>query len=123
MTNGRLLIVDDEPEFGEYVGRVGERIGLSVRVTTNAKTFKETFQSFDPTVIVMDIVMPEVDGIELIEWLSENECTAKVILVTGFNPHYADATQKLGEARGMMSVTTLTKPVSLADLKAALTPS
>lgn len=123
MKNGRLLIVDDEPEFGEYVGRVGERIGLSVRVTTNAKTFKETFQSFDPTVIVMDIVMPEVDGIELIEWLSENECTAKVILVTGFNPHYADATQKLGEARGMMSVTTLTKPVSLADLKAALTPS
>jgi CheY-like chemotaxis protein len=123
MTNGRLLIVDDEPEFGEYVGRVGERIGLSVRVTTNAKTFKETFQSFDPTVIVMDIVMPEVDGIELIEWLSENECAARVILVTGFNPHYADATQKLGEARGMMSVTTLTKPVSLADLKAALAPA
>jgi CheY-like chemotaxis protein len=120
MADGRLLVVDDEPEFGEYVGRVGERIGLSVRVTTNAKKFKETFHSFDPTVIVMDIVMPEVDGIELIEWLSENECTAKVILVTGFNPHYADATQKLGEARGMMSVTTLTKPVSLADLKDAL---
>ncbi len=93
---------------------------MSVCVTTNAKHFKESFHSFDPTVIVMDIVMPEVDGIELIEWLSQNECKARVILVTGFNPHYADATQKLGEARGMMSVTTLTKPVSLADLKAVL---
>ena len=40
----------------------------------------------DPAVVVMDIVMPRIDGIELVRWLANVNSNAKVIIVTGFNP-------------------------------------
>jgi YesN/AraC family two-component response regulator len=69
---------------------------------------------------VLDIIMPDVDGIELVQWLGERNCQAKVIVVTGYNPLYSEAAGPLGEAQGL-TVTTLLKPVSLADLRVALT--
>lgn len=71
-------------------------------------------------VIVMDVVMPEVDGIELVQWLAQEKCQAKILIVTGYNPHYADAAKRLVSAGDLPSVQTLTKPISLADLRAAL---
>lgn len=116
----RLLVIDDEPAFGSFVKEVAEGLGYDVRVTAKADEFADTYESFDPTVIVLDVVMPEVDGIELVQWLAQEKCKAKIVIVTGYNPHYADAAKRLVSAGDLPSVMTLTKPVSLADLRAAL---
>jgi CheY-like chemotaxis protein len=116
----RLLVIDDEPAFGSFVKEVAEGMGYDVRVTAKADEFADTYESFDPTVIVLDVVMPEVDGIELVQWLAQEKCKAKIIIVTGYNPHYADAAKRLVSAGDLPSVMTLTKPVSLADLRGAL---
>lgn len=120
MVDKKLLVIDDEPAFGEFVRDVAERLGYQVRVTQRADEFAEAYESFAPTVIVMDVVMPEVDGIELIQWLAQEKCRAKILIVTGYNPHYADAAKRLVSAGDLPSLQTLTKPVSLADLRAAL---
>ena len=65
MSSKRLLIVDDEPEFGKFVRKVAEEMEFEVRVTTRAPDFKEAYVAFDPTVIVLDVIMPGTDGIEL----------------------------------------------------------
>ncbi len=116
----RLLVIDDEPAFGSFVKEVAEGLGYDVRVTAKADEFADTYETFDPTVIVLDVVMPEVDGIELVQWLAQEKCKAKIVIVTGYNPHYADAAKRLVSAGDLPSVMTLTKPVSLADLRAAL---
>jgi CheY-like chemotaxis protein len=116
----RLLVIDDEPAFGSFVKEVAEGMGFDVRVTAKADEFADTYETFDPTVIVLDVVMPEVDGIELVQWLAQEKCKAKIVIVTGYNPHYADAAKRLVSAGDLPSVMTLTKPVSLADLRAAL---
>lgn len=116
----RLLVIDDEPAFGSFVKEVAEGMGYDVRVTAKADEFADTYETFDPTVIVLDVVMPEVDGIELVQWLAQEKCKAKIVIVTGYNPHYADAAKRLVSAGDLPSVMTLTKPVSLADLRAAL---
>jgi CheY-like chemotaxis protein len=116
----RLLVIDDEPAFGSFVKEVAEGMGYEVRVTAKADEFADTYESFDPTVIVLDVVMPEVDGIELVQWLAQEKCKAKIVIVTGYNPHYADAAKRLVSAGDLPSVMTLTKPVSLADLRGAL---
>jgi len=116
----RLLIVDDEPEFGEYVKRVAAELGFSVEVTHAASDFMELYRSFDPTVIVMDILMPHMDGIELVQWLAGNGCSARVILASGYNPRYAKAAETLAQEIGSLEVTTLQKPVRVPDLRAAL---
>lgn len=120
-SNKRLLVIDDEPAFGGFVREVAEGLGFEVRVTTKADEFAEFYETFEPTVIVLDVVMPEVDGIELVQWLAQEKCKARIVIVTGYNPHYADAAKRLVSAGDLPSVMTLTKPVSLADLRAALT--
>lgn len=116
----RLLVIDDEPAFGSFVKEVAEGLGYDVRVTAKADEFADIYETFDPTVIVLDVVMPEVDGIELVQWLAQEKCKAKIVIVTGYNPHYADAAKRLVSAGDLPSVMTLTKPVSLADLRATL---
>ncbi len=120
MTDNRLLVVDDEADFGEFVRDVGEGLGYEVVYTPRSTEFKELYRSFSPTVIVVDIVMPDIDGIELIQWLTAEGYTNKVVVVTGFNPRYAKMAELLAESHGVSEVITLTKPVSLADLRTAI---
>ncbi len=120
MTSKRLLIVDDEPEFGKFVRKVAEEMDFEVRLTTQPKRFKELYGAFDPTVIMLDVVMPETDGIELVKWLAKRHYLGKLLIVTGITPHYADMASTLSAGMGMTSVTALYKPVELEKLRAAL---
>jgi DNA-binding response OmpR family regulator len=120
MTEKRLLIVDDEVAFGISVRRVAEKLGFEVEVTTRGHDFKEVYNRFDPTVVILDMVMPEMDGIELVEWLGSVRCAARIIIVSGYTPIYAKLAVTLGEAKGLLSISRLAKPVSVAALTAAL---
>ena len=120
MTTRKLLIVDDEPNFGDYVRRVAEGVGFEVQVTENGRDFTRAFEDDEPDVIVMDMVMPEMEGSEIIMWLAERGCTAHLIIVTGYNPNYARTAKVLGQAKGMSSVVALTKPVRAQALRDAL---
>ncbi len=120
MNSKRLLAIDDEPDFMEIVRTVAEGLGYEVKITDKADEFAEIYESFDPNVIVLDLVMPEVDGVELAHWLAHEKSQAKIIFITGHNPRYADAAQDLADKGDLVSVTTLSKPVSLAVLREAL---
>lgn len=115
-----LLIVDDEIDFGKFVGEVGEGLGYEVTVTNSAVDFMKSYRSHQPSVIVMDMVMPGVDGVELIGWLAQQKCTSRILVVTGYNPRYVELAENLGGAKGLSSIKSLTKPIRLAELKAAL---
>jgi CheY-like chemotaxis protein len=119
MSTRRLLVIDDEAEFREIVSQVATGLGYEVVSTGRADEFKTAYDAAPPTAIVLDMIMPDVDGIELVRWLADRNCPAKVLVVTGYNPLYRDAAGALGSAQGL-TVATLQKPVSLADLRAAL---
>ena len=123
MSPGRLLIVDDEPAFADFVARVGRELGFEVTVARTASAFMAAYPDVDPDVVVLDVVMPDKDGIELIRWLAAQRCRARIIVVTGFNPSYATMTELLGKALGGLTVSTLSKPVPLSVLRAALLPT
>ncbi len=116
----RLLIIDDERDFAEYVGEVGDNLGYDVVITDNAMDFMSSYRTRIPNTLVLDMVMPGVDGVELISWLAQQECPSKIIIVTGFNPRYVELAENLGDARGLEHIKSLTKPVKLSDLRAAL---
>ena len=120
MGERRLLLIDDEPEFGKLVKHVAENLGFEVMVTQHAQDFKDGYESFRPEVIILDIVMPETDGIELMNWLVQQGSNARVICVSGYHPDYAKMAETLGTLRGGMSVTSLVKPIRLAELRSAL---
>ena len=116
----RLLVVDDEADFGSFVRKVAEDASFEVRVLDDAHLFKQTYEQFAPERIVLDVVMPGIDGIEIMKWLASVGNKAGVILVSGYSPHYAKAAKLMVKANADFKVTLLTKPVSIADLVRAL---
>ena len=85
-----------------------------------SKEFRSVYAEFAPTHILQDLVMPEIDGIEIMQWLATQGATARVVITTGYNPQYAKMAGLVGADRGLQAVKILTKPVRLADLRAAL---
>ena len=119
LTEKRLLVVDDEPELAEFVQLVADGIGFEVEVAENADAFKRAFETFRPTTIVMDIVMPDVSGIDLVKWLIDRGCGARVIVASGMNSVYGTSIMDLAEDGGLR-LSLLNKPFRLEALRRAL---
>ncbi len=81
------------------------------------------YLSTKPNVIVVDIITPETDGLELIQWLAGRQCASKLIIVSSYIDLYVRLAQGLGAAAGLRIERSLSKPVSCADLCAALPPT
>jgi CheY-like chemotaxis protein len=116
----RLLIVDDEPRFASFVARVAEPLGYDVEVTNHGRDFQAAYLRKRPAIVVIDMVMPDIDGNELILWLVEQRCAADIIIITGYHPDYAVNARLLAEFKGLRSVVTLSKPISVTRLREAL---
>ena len=64
-----VLLVDDDPDALNLVGRVLKHQGAEVRTTSSAREAMELFRQFPPEVLVSDIGMPGMDGHDLVAWL------------------------------------------------------
>ena len=116
----RLLLVDDEVEFSEIIERIAKKLDFSVSKTTHPSEFQKLYDKCNPTHIVLDMIMPEMDGIELMEWLAQRGCTAKIIIISGYNAHYANPAKTAAASTGLNVVATLSKPFSVSAVRSIL---
>jgi len=113
----RLLLIDDEPEIGSFLRTVAEGCGFQVTVTSAPEAFKSAYESVQPNVIALDLAIPGTDGIELLSFLAERGCRAKILILSGFDREILDAAQRLGEARGLDIAGVVAKPARPAQLR------
>ena len=116
----KLLVVDDEPEFCDFVAKAGSQVGFETTKIIDSREFQEHYLRTAPEVVVVDMVMPRVDGFDILEWLSSTDRPQKIVFVSGYNPVYMRAAAMLSEIKGEFEVYALAKPVSVADLQAVL---
>jgi CheY-like chemotaxis protein len=112
----RLLIIDDDLALCRLITRVAEPHGFEVIATDDPEKFRQTAQSWNPTLIVMDLQMPGTDGIELLRDLVLSKCTAQIVLTSGLDLRTLDAARHLGVERGLKMQGVLQKPASLEQL-------
>jgi CheY-like chemotaxis protein len=116
----RLYVVDDDWGFLEVVQEVAKPMGFDTVVAPAPKEFKSLCECEPDAVVMIDMVMPDTDGIELVKWLSQRGFVGKVILVSGFAEQYTEMARALAVASGLKVTGTLSKPVKLARLREAL---
>jgi DNA-binding response OmpR family regulator len=116
----RLLIIDDHPHFGQLIGDVAETAGFAVLVTQHVDNFLEHLDIFQPTAITIDLLMPEIDGIELLRELALRGVRAKILVSSGADERMLSAAAELGVEMGLQIRGVIAKPVRAADLRAQL---
>lgn len=115
----RILVVDDNEGILLLVQGVAQRLGLEVTTLSSTVQFKATFDRLQPDMVVLDMVMPNMDGIEIIQWLCDVGYTGRLIIMSGY-ADYDRIGKVLARADGHMSVSSLAKPFRLAALRALL---
>jgi DNA-binding NtrC family response regulator len=79
-----VLVVDDETAVRRFATRVLEREGISVIQATDGLEAIEIFNNYHPDLVVTDIVMPRLNGVELMQALSVSHPDVPVILMSGY---------------------------------------
>jgi len=109
----RVLLVEDAPFLRYAFGRLLRMHGFEVMEATDGREALDRVHDFQPQLVVTDLMMPVMDGVELIQRLRADPRTAElpVLAIT------ADATEKAEQrAREAGAVDFVTKPIDLPTL-------
>jgi EAL domain-containing protein (putative c-di-GMP-specific phosphodiesterase class I)/ActR/RegA family two-component response regulator len=120
VARGLVMVLDDDPGVGVTIARIAERSGLSATVHSDTAAFFEALATVHPSHIVLDLMMPEIDGIEVLRHLASVDCRAGVIITSGVGPRVLDAARRFAVEHGVDLRGTLAKPFQVAALRALL---
>lgn len=112
MTAGSILVVDDEPDIRQLVKEILEDEGFQVTLAENGEQARLRKEESRPDLILLDIWMPDIDGITLLrEWSAAGRPLPPVIMMSGHG-----TVETAVEATRLGAYDFLEKPLSLAKL-------
>src|SRR5499426_4212168 len=111
----KVLIVDDEPAIREVLEMILQEWGYDVRLASDGAEAKELVESYNPEIVISDVVMPQLSGLDLLRCLKAGNSSRPVILVT------AHASIDLAvESMKQGAQDFITKPMDYPKLRAIL---
>ncbi|MFZ7094510.1 response regulator [Primorskyibacter sp. 2E233] len=114
-----LFIADDNIEFAEFCAKVAALEGWHVTTCHDGSELLAVLKmETEPALVLCDVMMPDVDGIDVIKTLSDPENLFRIRFITGGSMTNAVAARLIGDARDINVGRFLIKPISLADLRA-----
>lgn len=113
----RLLVMDDDESICSLVRRIAESEEFEVDTCTEAGSFIDRFRQVDPAIIMLDLNMPGIDGIELLRQLAEIGTDAHIYLMSGLETRILNTAQDLGDSLGLNVREAIHKPFNLPRLR------
>ena len=114
-----LYIVEDDPDFAALLKEISKEAFSDVEIFLNSPDFiKKQLTCND--VIILDIKMPKMDGVEILRALAEKNCLSKLILISGFDSSVLHSTAMLAQQLGLQVIAQITKPVDPDKVQAIL---
>ena len=119
-----ILVIDDEPDVRDAVKRVLERAGYSVRTADNAIDALAELERVATDVVITDIIMPKINGVQAIESIRKAFPSVRIIAISGggnfgistYQPTAITTTAYLASAEVAGAHLALTKPFEAGDL-------
>ena len=106
-----ILIVDDETEIVEFLSNFLRRKNTKVFIATSGNQALELFKDNDFDLVLLDIGIPDIDGLKILEIVKRIDENLKVIMVTG-----KDDDESVIKAQKLGASDYITKPLELGNL-------
>jgi len=110
----KLLIVDDEADVREFAANFFRKRKINVLTAASGEESLDLIDKNKPNLVLLDIKMPGIDGIETLRRLREKDKDTKVIMVTGRKPDEEEAFEK---CRQLGALDYIHKPLELEELE------
>lgn len=78
---GKVLVVDDDKNICEVIKMYLENSGYHVKVANDGREAQESFSSYKPDLVLLDVMLPYLDGIDVLKWIRRDSETP-VIMIT-----------------------------------------
>lgn len=116
-----VLILEDEATVAEVVAAAARRCGLMPILLRDAEALFDALDAHPAARIVLDLALPDVDGIEVLRRLGARQCKAGIVIVSGLGDRVLAAAARLADEQGLDLLATLPKPFGLETLTVSLT--
>ena len=114
----RILVVDDEPEICHLIEKILKREGYQVDVSFSGMEALQMIRSFNYHLLLTDLEMPGIDGLELIRKAKKQNPEIRVIMVTGNTTVDIDIRSLRHRIDGYIK-----KPFNISELKKVVKPT
>ncbi len=99
---------------------IAESVGVQARFMTGTEEFFRAVAEWRPTHIAVDLIMPDMDGVEVLQRLADRGCQAKIIITSGVGSRVLDAAGRSANEHGLEIAGVLSKPFSPKHLRELL---
>jgi EAL domain-containing protein (putative c-di-GMP-specific phosphodiesterase class I)/FixJ family two-component response regulator len=118
-TPQRVLVIDDERDIGAFIASASRAMGFDCTATIDAATFLKELTP-ETTLIFLDLMMPQTDGVEVLRLLSQQECKVPIVLMSGVGSRVLETAEQLAQTLGLSIIGHLNKPFRLKELQSML---
>jgi CheY-like chemotaxis protein len=112
----KLLVVDDQTGITKVVEMIARQLGLNVRSLNSSAQATETFIAFRPHILMLDMIMPEKDGIDVLNEILLTGYPVKIVLTSGFSESYLRLAEGVAKFHENPDVSILRKPFRREEL-------
>jgi diguanylate cyclase (GGDEF)-like protein len=118
--NKKLLVFDDDALVGQTIVAMGKTVGVEVKHVSSYDAFSDLLSTWQPSHIILDLMMPNTNGIDVLVDLTERNVKTSIIIISGLNIRILEAAGRSAAARGLNVVGILPKPFNLKQFKILL---
>ena len=120
MNSPHLLIIDDDRAVAEFLAHVGRQCGFRTTVAQSLAECEACLETGIPQLITLDLLMPDIDGVEFLRWLAQRKIQTGILLASGMNIRVLNTALTLGKELHLNMLGTLQKPMRLNEIEPIL---
>lgn len=115
-----LLAVDDDASSAELIVRIAERCGFEAFATSDPRGVMELSKQLTPSVLSIDVNMPNINANQLLELLAEAGFKGRIVIVSGQDNETLRAVADHGESLGLARPEVMQKPIDIVKTRQIL---
>jgi two-component system response regulator QseB len=107
-----LLIVEDQELLAEYMGIVAEDLGWRAEIAGSVRAVERLLEGAHPAVLVLDLGLPDGDGVELLRYLARMNYDGDILIVSSLDDDILESCGRLAGYLGLRVAGQARKPIT-----------